>query len=417
MIMNTKLLSPKDLFATVEFAEVLSPLVEPADEAASSDIQTQLIELGFVSERPTSLMKLQVLLSSFFMQSSRLLSRQERKGEPMVIGIPHDEVYWRKRSKVGYKIAKRLCDALLTSGWITHYTEAKINLFDGDSNCTGYLVSDRVPQRGKGLKFQSTDLVYASSSSATKKKMEVEHVDDRVRSLWAKWKTAPLTYGSQTMFIAPRRFNDLNQTRGGRFYGAWTNMRKVERLECTIQGKSVGEVDVSGMHLTLLCSITGEIPFTTRFKDAYECGYENRDHVKPIINETIGAGTPRHYTRGGLTKKAGLSQKQFTYIRKNFIAPKFKCLQHLEKGKLDGLSLMFHESEIMMRVVEQSKLPIFILHDCLICQQGEELDVGKMMQDVYSDYCKEQGWTPVAPAFSIERKGAEKHLVSGRRHP
>jgi len=290
-------------------------------------------------------------------------------------------------------------------------------LFDGDSNCTGYLVSDRVPQRGKGLKFQSTDLVYASSSSATKKKLEVEHVDDRVRFLWANWKTTPLTHGAQTMFIAPRRFNDLNQTRGGRFYGAWTNMRKVERLECTIQGKPVGEVDVSGMHLTLLCSITGEIPFTTRFKDAYECGYQNHDHVKPIINETIGAGTPRHYTRGGLTKKAGLSQEQFTYIRKNFIAPKFKCLQHLEKGKLDGLSLMFHESEIMMRVVEQSKLPIFILHDCLICQQGEELDVGKMMQDVYSNYCKEQGWTPVAPAFSIERKGGETHLISGRRNP
>lgn len=415
--MNTKLLSPKDLFATEDFAEVLSPLVEPADEASSTEIQKQLIELGFISERPTTLIKLEVLLSSFLMQSSRLHSRSERKGEPMVIGIPHDEVYWRKRSKVGYKIAKRLCDALLTSGWITHYTEAKINLFDGDSNCTGYLVSDDVPQRGKGLKFQSTDLVYASSSSATKKKMEVEHVDDRVRSLWAKWKTAPLTYGSQTMFIAPRRFNDLSQTRGGRFYGAWTNMRKVERFECTIQGKPVGEVDVSGMHLTLLCSITGEIPFKTRFKDAYECGYENRDHVKPIINETIGAGTPRHYKRGGLAKKEGLSQEQFTYIRKNFIAPKFKCLRYLEKGKLDGLSLMYHESEIMMRVVEQSKLPIFILHDCLICQQGEELDVGKMMQDVYADYCKEQGWTPVAPAFSIERKGGEKHLVSGRRHP
>ena len=415
--MNTKLLSPKDLFATEDFAEVLSPLVEPADEASSTEIQKQLIELGFISERPTTLIKLEVLLSSFLMQSSRLHSRSERKGEPLVIGIPHDEVYWRKRSKVGYKVAKRLCDALLTSGWITHYTEAKINLFDGNSNCNGYLIADHVPQFSNGLKFQSTDLVYASSSSATKKRLEVEHVDGRVRSLWAKWKATPLTYGSQTMFIAPRRFNDLNQTRGGRLYGAWTNMRKVERLECTIQGKPVGEVDVSGMHLTLLCSITGEIPFTTRFKDAYECGYENRDHVKPIINETIGAGTPRHYTRGGLTKKAGLSQEQFTYIRKNFIAPKFKCLQHLEKGKLDGLSLMYHESEIMMRVVERSKLPIFILHDCLICQQGEELDVGKMMQDVYADYCAEQGWTPVAPAFSIERKNEEKRLISGRRHP
>ena len=415
--MRSKLLSPKDLFATEEFAEILSPLVEPADEVSSTEIQKQLIDLGFISERPTTLIKLQVLLSSFLMQSSRLFSRSKRKGEPMVLGIPHDEVYWRKRSKVGYKVAKRLCDALLTNGWITHYTEAKINLFDGNSNCNGYLIADHVPQLSNGLKFQSTDLVYASSSSATKKKFEVEHVDERVRSLWAKWKTTPLTYGVQTMFIAPRRFNDLNQTRGGRFYGAWTNMRKIERLECTIQGKPVGEVDVSGMHLTLLCSITGEIPFSTRFKDAYECGYDNRDHVKPIINETIGAGTPRHYTRGGLTKKAGLSQEQFTYIRKNFIAPKFKCLQHLEKGKLDGLSLMYHESEIMMRVVEQSKLPIFILHDCLICQQGEELEVGKMMQDVYAAYCTEHGWTPVAPAFSIERKGGEKHLISGRRHP
>jgi len=91
--MNTKLLSPKDLFATEDFAEVLSPMVEPADEAASTEIRKQLIELGFISERPTTLIKLEVLLSSFLMQSSRLHSRSERKGEPMVIGIPHDEVY------------------------------------------------------------------------------------------------------------------------------------------------------------------------------------------------------------------------------------------------------------------------------------------------------------------------------------
>ena len=113
--MRSKLLSPKDLFATEDFAEVLSPLVEPADEEASIEIQKQLIELGFKSERPTSLVKLQVLLSSFLMQSSRLLSRSERKSEPMVIGIPHDEVYWRKRSKVGYKVAKRLCAAFFKS--------------------------------------------------------------------------------------------------------------------------------------------------------------------------------------------------------------------------------------------------------------------------------------------------------------
>ncbi|MAJ04507.1 MAG: hypothetical protein CMH03_07280, partial [Marinovum sp.] len=71
----------------------------------------------------------------------------------------------------------------------------------------------------------------------------------------------------------------------------WTTMKPEERLKCTIDGKPVAEVDVSGMNLTLLASISGEIPFSTRFKDAYACDWEDRDQVKAIINETIGAGT------------------------------------------------------------------------------------------------------------------------------
>ena len=58
------------------------------------------------------------------------------------------------------------------------------------------------------------------------------------------------------------------------------------------------------------------------------------------------------------------------------IVPKFKFLQKLVKGELDELNLMYDETEIMMRVVEQSKLLIFIDND----------------------------WIPVAAAFSIARK-------------
>lgn len=413
----TKLLGPKDVFATDEFAEVLSPLVEPADDDTSSFLVDQLRKLGFTLERPSSLVKLQVLLASFLMQAGRLESRRDRKGEPMVMGIPHDAVYWRKRSKVGYKVALRFREALLEHGWVTHQEQARINLFDGDSNCNGYLVADFISDIGKGLHFQSTDMVYATSTSEGKAHVEFDAIDERTRALWAKWKQTPLVYNNQTMFIAPRRFNNAELTRGGRFYGPWTTMRKVERLECTIDGKPVSEVDVSGMNLTLLCSITGQIPFSIRFKDAYECGYDNRDHVKAIVNETTGSGTNRHYTMGGLAKDVGLTQKQFTHIRKNFIAPKFTCLQSLKKGVLDALTLAYHESEIMMRVVEQTHLPVFILHDCLICQKDEELVVGNLMQDVYVKYCHEQGWTPVVPAYSIERNGSEKHLVSGRRNP
>ncbi len=104
---------------------------------------------------------------------------------------------------------------------------------------------------------------------------------------------------------------------------------------------------------------------------------EPQGQVKAIINETIGAGTIKHYRIGKLAKSSGLSQKQFTHIRKTVIAPRFKCLQMLKKGEMDSLTLAYHESEIMLRVVERLKTPIYILHECLICQQLEALEVGK----------------------------------------
>ena len=116
-------------------------------------------------------------------------------------------------------------------------------------------------------------------------------------------------------------------------------------------------------------------------------------------------------------KHQNLQNHKNRHIRKNYIAPKFKCLQSLKKGELDSLTLAYHESEIMMRVVERSEIPIFILHDCLICQQSEALDVGKAMQAEYIAYCKEQSWTPVAPAYSIDVKGKETLYFSGYKVP
>ncbi len=41
---------------------------------------------------------------------------------------------------------------------------------------------------------------------------------------------------------------------------------------------------------------------------------EPQGQVKAIINETIGAGTIKHFRIGKLAKSSGLSQKQFTHI-------------------------------------------------------------------------------------------------------
>jgi hypothetical protein len=117
-----------------------------------------------------------------------------------------------------------------------------------------------------------------------------------------------------------------------------------------------------------------------------------------------------------MIKGEGISQERLSKIRSSII-PAYKSLQSLHKTEMYSETLAMHEVEIMMRLVERLQKPIFILHDCLICQQDDALNVGKELQDQYVSYCFEKGWTPIAPAFSIERDGKEKYLVSGHLNP
>lgn len=418
---RTKLLSSdpnalENLFMWDHFAEVVSPLLEPETDSGITIIDELLDELGCLSGGTVSNAKMRVLLSSFIVQSRRLQERIKLKGGQMIIGWPHDEAYWRVRSKVGYKIAIKLRNALITHGWITHKVGATINLYEGEGNCHGYLIADFVPSKGDDINFQSSDMVYATKSSALKTKVVNEEIDQRTKALWDLWKQTPLTHDNQKMWQAQRRFSDKAFTRGGRFYGAWSNMKQTERLKCTIDGQPVAEVDVSGMYPTLLCSISGHIPFATRFKDPYAVEGIHRNEVKAVLGSAIGGGTSQQRTPTKMIKDARISQNRLSDIRKVIIS-KYKCLEVLQKGVMDSEALAIHETEIMMRLVERLQRPIFILHDCLVCQKDEALSIGSELQKEYVSYCCEMGWTPIAPAFSIERDGVEKYLVSGHRNP
>jgi hypothetical protein len=422
---RTKLISTKTetMPFRPHFNEVVSPQIEPATESSAASIDRLLADLGCLGDRPTSNAKVRVLLSSFLIQAQRLADRVERKGGRMVIGWPHDEAYWRIRSEVGYKVAIKLRKSLIKHGWMQHEVGAEINLHHSDGSCHGYLIADFVPSKAQGLSFQSNEsFIYATKSSALKTKVVDREIDKRTKALWALWRQAPLTYGhnQHQMWTAHRSFSDDKLTKGGRFYGTWTSMRKVERLKCTIDGKPVAEVDVSGMFLTLLCSITGHVPFTTRFKDPYQLPHRfqgiDRSEVKAVINSAIGGGTWKQYQPTKMTKQANISQERLSEIR-SAIIPAYECLQSLHKTEMYSETLAMHEVEIMMRLVERLQKPIFILHDCLICQRDDALDVGKELQKQYVSYCREKGWTSIEPAFSIEINGKEKYVVSGHINP
>ena len=100
---RTKLISVKTetMPFRPHFNEIVSPQIEPATESSAVAIDQLLADLGCLGDRPTSNAKVRVLLSSFLMQAQRLADRIELKGGRMVIGWPHDEAYWRIRSRVG----------------------------------------------------------------------------------------------------------------------------------------------------------------------------------------------------------------------------------------------------------------------------------------------------------------------------
>ena len=75
-----------------------------------------------------------------------------------------------------------MCDTLVDAKCINLHSTERITLLNCYSNCTGYLIADYFLDLDDARRFQSTDLVFASSSSAIKKKLIVKYVDEPVRS-------------------------------------------------------------------------------------------------------------------------------------------------------------------------------------------------------------------------------------------
>lgn len=247
-------------FATHRLREVLSCKVGPKRPEDKAVIDRCLQDLGLTKLGARTRRKLHGLLASFLLQAARLEARKAKQSEEMLIGWPHSKDYWQGRSDVGYNVAKQLREALVLNGWITFALEAQINLFDRDSNCSAYLIRDDIPAIGQSMQFISSDLVAQirigkeSSEKGVGKalvkapnerqKRAKAQAESRMRAIWKGWERHPYVVGSVTMTNAQRIFNNDKMTRGGRLYGAWTNMEKAHRLKEKIGGAVVAEVDV-----------------------------------------------------------------------------------------------------------------------------------------------------------------------------
>jgi hypothetical protein len=210
----------------------------------------------------------------------------------------------------------------------------------------------------------------------------------------------------------------FNWNRGGRLYSqpANTNYQQqsgARRLEMTINGSPVVEIDLRASYLTIFHAWHGVQ--LDEHKDPYvipELGEEARDIVKLWVAVAFGSTTPLRKWPSDLLKnyeeenKRPLDRKRYTVakLREKIIAHN-PILDRWGKP-LDGrvrtwADLMFDESRVivdtMLFLMRKHDVSSLAVHDSLIVpQKHEELTV-KVLNSVYYGHLK------VAPLIKVNR--------------
>jgi hypothetical protein len=209
--------------------------------------------------------------------------------------------------------------------------------------------------------------------------------------------------------------------RGGRLYSqpANTNYQQqsgTKRLEMTINGSPVVEIDLRASYLTIFYAWHGMQ--LDPLKDPYvvpELGEEARPIVKLWVAATFGNTAPLRKWPSDLLKnyeeehKRPLDRKRYSMSRLREKVVAHHPILDLWGEPLDGrvrtwADLMFDESRVivdaMLWLLRQKDIPSLAVHDSLIvAQQHEELAV-KTLRAVYRGHLK------VTPLIKINRPTA-----------
>lgn len=280
------------------------------------------------------------------------------------------------------------------------------------------------------------------------------------------WKDYPLTlhlYKGSSSFTrhassASRVFSNGSITKGGRFYGMWSNMDKGQRLRATINGKPTVQIDIKASQPTLLSAFLGKrMKVGDTWSDVYGLIVEDihedgalknssksdlKVKVKSVIMELIGTG---NHTKWQPAKNNELEfgeelvmvidwdnkRKSVTETFRNeysliaaYCKKRIPALWDLKKGTYDSEFLSYHESEIiawtMHRLLETkvngSRVVAYPMHDCLIVAKDAEEVAALELRRCIAHYTLKTFNTTFMfdAALSIEEAGQNERVLQGQ---
>lgn len=470
------------------------PIWEPFNSAADEIVDRLVISLCL----PCTLgkrSKYRCMVSSV-LQAARytLMSPEKRQDpdylmyKPLYLGAPLGNDNWSTYPLVGRDVARRVLAAFVEHGFLSKVDDSgQRNFYKTSSGKTAYLpvmtmwkVSEALYEDPSfshahfvdtGRQRVIVNVAETREEKATRKRLggrrerltnarctdcfgdQYRDQMDRVEALSAYWKSHPLVFPDGTAAAsATRIFTDGRMDVSGRLYGRWTNKPANQRLECTIDGKSIVSLDIAASQPTLLSALLGvklrHLSDTESWYDPYTqltglwdqglginmTEYEvsteikrSRTIAKRVIMEMIGTGNPsKQKPSSDLVKEIAVTQDEWDFYQEKLIDA-IPALEKLEprydnNGNLSGYIngpafLAYHESEIMMLTLEKLReswdVPAYPVHDCLLVKE-DDLAIGyKVFTDTISDYCETLSGLPLTVPISIERKDGQKKVVGG----
>lgn len=393
----------------------IKPRFEPADDSSEQQILEWIQPLVQSNKRPSSKAKLILAMSD-------VIAAMQSKNADLVAWPMGDERF--HTTLYGRRIAVSLRGMLLELGWCTIVQTAKKGI------CQLYRFTEKLDTTSVRVKRYGEDelVEIRGPSTYTKngkkrrgKKLRTAQFQPEIKPEFEKMKTInqmmqqyPLEgLKNEVWSKSTRRFNEGRLDKGGRIYGLWQSASSSDRLQMTIQGYPVVEVDIKGAFLFIGNNISSnpiELPVDPYQKIPFVRDASNEEEqrrYRSLAKIVVSAAWyhPTRMTRLPRGKKTNEFGSSIS-LRKQFGIPKalssgkifkdiYTTFSFLLDKDLNGFDVMYRESEIiasaMLDLISMG-LPSYPVHDSLLCRQQDQ---EKVVQAIQQQMQKQVGAIPV----------------------
>ena len=233
-----------------------------------------------------------------------------------------------------------------------------------------------------------------------------------------------------------RIYHNGSMIEGGRYYGAWTNLKGDYRLQSTIDDEPIVSIDLNASQPTLFNALMGvKMNLGDSWYDLYaeavsdlaksKNDYEPlRNKIKQVAVEIIGTGNP-FKDKPAKAGKCVFDEEtdEYNVIRKKLIdtAP---ALIWLDNAYHNGAGFIsYHEAEMMTLVLHRLmalNIPAYPVHDCLMVKASHQEEAMTVLRDTIQayiiDHCKQNNRPNIISLVvpvSVESNGKKKSRIKG----